>query len=98
MNLEWAIVKDLADEGAFDEAIKDVDAVAHTASPFNFSFKVGPFQFYSGFFMPVVYLLRFVGWQDNVKDMLEPALKGTTSVLEAAKGEASVKAVVITSS
>lgn len=36
--------------------------------------------------------------QDNVKDMLEPALKGTTSILAAAKGEPSVKAVVITSS
>lgn len=30
--------------------------------------------------------------------MLEPALKGTTSVLKAAKNEPSVKSVVITSS
>ncbi|KAL8276665.1 hypothetical protein RQP46_010933 [Phenoliferia psychrophenolica] len=73
-NLEWVIVKDLADDGAFDEAIKGVDAVAHTASPFNFAFK------------------------DNVKDMLKPALKGTTSILKAAMEEPSVKAVTITSS
>ncbi|GEM07308.1 ketoreductase [Rhodotorula toruloides] len=73
-HIHFVIVRDLADDGAFDEAIKGVDAVAHTASPFTFSF------------------------EDNVKDMLEPALKGTTSILEAAKREPSVKSVVITSS
>ena len=26
-------------EGAFDEAVKDVDAIEHTASPFHFRFK-----------------------------------------------------------
>ncbi|BGP31984.1 hypothetical protein JCM10296v2_003763 [Rhodotorula toruloides] len=72
--IHFVIVRDLADDGAFDEAIKGVDAVAHTASRFTFSFK------------------------DNVKDMLEPALKGTTSMHEAAKREPSVKSVVITSS
>ncbi|ORY92678.1 NAD-P-binding protein [Leucosporidium creatinivorum] len=73
-NIEFVIVKELAEDGAFDEAIKGVDAVAHTASPFFTTFK------------------------DNVKDMLEPALKGTTSILKAAKSEPSVKSVVITSS
>ncbi|GJN94209.1 hypothetical protein Rhopal_007283-T1 [Rhodotorula paludigena] len=37
--LEWAIVKDIAAPGAFDEAIKGVDIVAHTASPFHFDVK-----------------------------------------------------------
>ncbi|GAA6027173.1 hypothetical protein JCM8097_002454 [Rhodosporidiobolus ruineniae] len=37
-------------------------------------------------------------FEDNVRDMLEPALKGTLSVLEAAAKEESVKNVVITSS
>lgn len=31
-NIEWAIVKELADDGAFDEAIKGVDAVAQSVS------------------------------------------------------------------
>ncbi|BGP20659.1 hypothetical protein JCM10213_001095 [Rhodosporidiobolus nylandii] len=35
--LEWAIVKDVAAEGAFDSAIKGVDLVAHTASPFHYN-------------------------------------------------------------
>ncbi|PPQ69915.1 LOW QUALITY PROTEIN: hypothetical protein CVT25_002473 [Psilocybe cyanescens] len=30
---EWVVVEDITKEGAFDEAVKDVDAVEHTASP-----------------------------------------------------------------
>ncbi|TBU38651.1 NAD(P)-binding protein [Dichomitus squalens] len=33
--LEYVIVEDIAKEGAFDEAVVDVDAIAHTASPFH---------------------------------------------------------------
>lgn len=33
---QYVIVKDIAEDGAFDEAVKGVDAVAHTASPFHF--------------------------------------------------------------
>lgn len=33
---ETVIVKDITQEGAFDEAVEGVDAVAHTASPFHF--------------------------------------------------------------
>ncbi|GFZ50367.1 hypothetical protein JCM24511_08124 [Saitozyma sp. JCM 24511] len=33
---EYAIVKDIVEEGAFDEAVKGVDAVAHMASPYHF--------------------------------------------------------------
>ena len=33
---EFVIVKDIAEDNAFDEAVKGVDAVAHTASPFHF--------------------------------------------------------------
>ncbi|GAA6060861.1 hypothetical protein JCM10212_006241 [Sporobolomyces blumeae] len=36
-NLEWAIVKDVAADGAFDEAIKGVTILAHTASPFHYN-------------------------------------------------------------
>jgi len=34
--LELAIVKDIAVAGAFDEAVKGVDGIFHTASPFHF--------------------------------------------------------------
>ncbi|KZV97177.1 NAD(P)-binding protein [Exidia glandulosa HHB12029] len=34
---DYVVVKDIAEPGAFDEAVKDVDAVAHTASPVTFS-------------------------------------------------------------
>ncbi|GAA5928441.1 hypothetical protein JCM1841_005674 [Sporobolomyces salmonicolor] len=37
--LEWAIVKDIAEKGAFDEAIKGVSILAHTASPFHYNVK-----------------------------------------------------------
>jgi len=30
----WVVVEDIAQEGAFDEAVKGVNAIAHTASPF----------------------------------------------------------------
>lgn len=33
---EVVVVKDITAPGAFDEAVKDVDAVEHTASPFHF--------------------------------------------------------------
>ena len=44
-------------EGAFDGAVKDVDAVAHTASPFHFQVT-------------------------HPDDLLVPAVKGTTGILE----------------
>ncbi|KAI0286184.1 hypothetical protein BC826DRAFT_1093568 [Russula brevipes] len=34
---ELVVVEDIARDGAFDEAVKGVDAIAHTASPFNFT-------------------------------------------------------------
>ncbi|KAJ7439334.1 D-lactaldehyde dehydrogenase [Mycena latifolia] len=33
---EWVIVADITKEGAFDEAVKSVDAILHMASPFNY--------------------------------------------------------------
>jgi nucleoside-diphosphate-sugar epimerase len=33
---ELVVVEDITKDGAFDEAVKDVDAIAHTASPFHF--------------------------------------------------------------
>ena len=34
--LEFAIVPDITQPGAFDEVVKGVDGIAHTASPFHF--------------------------------------------------------------
>lgn len=34
--LELIIVEDITVPGAFDDAVKDVDAIEHTASPFHF--------------------------------------------------------------
>lgn len=76
--LSYVIVKDIAQETAFDEAVKSdppFDAVLHTASPFHFSVT------------------------DPKKDLLDPAIIGTTGILKAVKKSApSVKRVVITSS
>lgn len=72
--LSFAIVEDIAKEGAFDEAVKSdppFEAVIHTASPFHFN--------------P----------QDIQKDLLDPAIIGTTSVLKAVKKNApTVKRIV----
>ena len=73
--LEFAIVDDFTAPGAFDEAVKGVHGVIHTASPFVLEVN------------------------DNKKDLLDPAIKGTTSLLESiVKNASDVKRVVITSS
>ncbi|ROV98774.1 hypothetical protein VMCG_06786 [Cytospora schulzeri] len=73
--LTTVVVPDITTAGAFDEAVKGVDGVIHTASPFQFEVK------------------------DNVKDLLEPAIKGTNRMLEAVAAHApQVKRIVITSS
>jgi len=75
--LDFRIVGDIAQEGAFDEVVKidGLEAVIHTASPFHFNIT------------------------DTKKDLLDPAIIGTTGVLKAIKNYApTVKRVVITSS
>ena len=73
--LSFAIVQDIVKPGAFDEAVKGVDGVIHTASPFQLQV------------------------ENNERDLLEPALKGTTEILKAVQKNApQVKRVVITSS
>ncbi|KAK9233994.1 hypothetical protein V1525DRAFT_414551 [Lipomyces kononenkoae] len=68
--LSFEIVEDIGAPGAFDEAVKGVDVIVHTASPSN-----------------------------PVKDLLDPAIKGTKSILQAAKNFApQVKRIIITSS
>ncbi|KAI0776385.1 NAD-P-binding protein [Irpex lacteus] len=72
--LEFVIVADITKDGAFDEAVKDVDAVLHTASPFHYN-AVEP------------------------KDIIDPAVLGTTSILDSVRKHApQVKRVIILSS
>ncbi|KFZ20141.1 hypothetical protein V502_03337 [Pseudogymnoascus sp. VKM F-4520 (FW-2644)] len=76
--LDFAIVEDIAQEGAFDKAVisdPPFESVIHTASPFHFNVT------------------------DTKKDLLDPAINGTTGILKAIKKSApTVKHVVITSS
>lgn len=76
--LDFAIVEDIAQEGAFDKAVisdPPFEAVIHTASPFHFNVT------------------------DVQKQLLDPAIIGTTGVLKSIKKSApTVKRVVITSS
>ncbi|TKA70426.1 hypothetical protein B0A55_07897 [Friedmanniomyces simplex] len=76
--LDFAIVEDIAQENAFDEAVKSdppFEAVIHTASPFHFNVT------------------------DVQKQLLDPAIIGTTGILKSVKKSApTVKRVVITSS
>ncbi|CAF9918922.1 MAG: methylglyoxal reductase (NADPH-dependent) gre2 [Heterodermia speciosa] len=76
--LDFAIVEDIAQEGAFNEAVKadpPFEIVIHTSSPFHFNVT------------------------DVKKDLLDPAVVGTTGLLKAVKQSApTVKRVVITSS
>ncbi|CAF9939878.1 MAG: methylglyoxal reductase (NADPH-dependent) gre2 [Heterodermia speciosa] len=73
--LTFAIVPDVASPGAFNDAVKDVDGVIHTASPFA------------------------VEVEDNERDLLQPAIKGTTEIIQAVHTYApQVKRIVITSS
>ncbi|KAI0320496.1 hypothetical protein OF83DRAFT_1027405, partial [Amylostereum chailletii] len=72
--LELVEVADITAPGAFDEAVKGVDLVVHTASPFHLNAK-------------------------TPDEMIDPALKGTLSILESIhKNAPSVKRVVLTSS
>ncbi|KAI0337610.1 NAD(P)-binding protein [Trametopsis cervina] len=71
---ELVIVPDITKEGAFDEAVKGVDAVLHTASPFHYH-------------------------TDDPSEIIDPAVKGTTSILNSVlKHGQSVRRFVLTSS
>lgn len=76
--LDFAIVKDIAVEGAFEQAVQSdppFEAVIHTASPFHYNVT------------------------DIQKELLDPAVVGTTGILKSVKKYApTVKRVVITSS
>ncbi|KAJ9602927.1 Glycine-rich RNA-binding protein 2, mitochondrial [Cladophialophora chaetospira] len=76
--LDFSIVPDITASGAFDQCLKDaqpLDAIVHTASPFNYSTAKIP------------------------TDFINPAVRGTTEIIEsAAKYAPGLKRFVITSS
>jgi nucleoside-diphosphate-sugar epimerase len=73
-NLSFIIVPDITADGAFDEALKDVEKVIHIASP----------------------LAR--PSEDYEADIIQPAIRGTLSILTSALKYPGIKRVVITSS
>ncbi|KAJ3108629.1 methylglyoxal reductase (NADPH-dependent) gre2 [Phlyctochytrium planicorne] len=74
-SFEYVIVKDIAVSNAFDDAVKGVDYVIHSASPFHYN-------------VTNVY-----------KDLIDPAVQGTTGILlSVQKFAPGVKRVVVTSS
>ncbi|KAI0000835.1 hypothetical protein BJV74DRAFT_116510 [Russula compacta] len=71
---ELVVVEDITKDGAFDEAVRGVDAIAHTASPFHYNLK-------------------------SPDDIIIPAVRGTTSILNSAlKHRKTIKRFVLTSS
>ena len=91
--LDFAIVEDIAQPDAFDDAVLSdppFEAVIHTASPFHFNAKD---------IQKVSNRSRLKSRFNIVQDLLDPAIIGTTGILRAIKKSApSVKKVVITSS
>ena len=91
---ELVVVEDVTKDGAFDEAVKDVDAIAYTASPFHHHKSTNP----EG--MP--YFLRVLtmfGAQDTHTDLIIPAVRGTTSILNSALRHGNtLKRLILTSS
>jgi nucleoside-diphosphate-sugar epimerase len=71
---ELVVVEDITKDGAFDEAVKGVDAIAYTASPFHYK-------------------------STNPDDLIIPAVRGTTSILNSALRHGStLKRLILTSS
>jgi nucleoside-diphosphate-sugar epimerase len=73
-SLEFIIVPDILADGAYDDAVKGVTYILHSASPISFP-------------------------TDNPeRDLIAPAVNGTTGILKSAAKVSSVKRIVITSS
>jgi nucleoside-diphosphate-sugar epimerase len=72
--LTFVVVPNIEKEGAFDEAVKDVEYIVHIASPL-----AKPSD-------------------DDEANLIQPAIRGTVSILYSALKQPSVKRIVITSS
>jgi nucleoside-diphosphate-sugar epimerase len=92
-SFELVVVEDIIKEGAFDEAIKGVDIIAYTASPFHHK-STNP----DGMPYFIRILILFVA-QVTDTDLIIPAVRGTTSILNSALRHGnSLKRFILTSS
>jgi nucleoside-diphosphate-sugar epimerase len=91
---ELVVVEDITRDGAFDEVVKDVDAIAHTASPFHYK-STNP-DGMSDF----LWILILFGAQDTAYiELIIPAVQGTTSILNSALKHGNfLKRFILTSS
>ncbi|KAH9057432.1 hypothetical protein EDB87DRAFT_1823648 [Lactarius vividus] len=81
--LELVVVEDITKDSAFDEAVKGVDAIANTASPFHYN-AIDPDS---------------ASDSGGVIDVIVPTVQGTTSILNSAlKHGTGVRRVILTSS
>jgi nucleoside-diphosphate-sugar epimerase len=90
---ELVVVEDITKDGAFDEAVKGVDVIAHTASPFNFK-ATNPDGMI--LFLPKMFKSSL---NEIYSDLIIPAVRGTTSILNSSlKHGSTVKRLILTSS
>jgi nucleoside-diphosphate-sugar epimerase len=91
---ELVVVEDITKDGAFDKAVKGVDAIAHTASPFHYN-STNPDGMSNCFWMPILLVVD----DQTYSDLIVPAVQGTTAILNSAlKHGSTLKRVVLTSS
>ena len=93
--LELVVLEDITKDGAFDEVVKGVDAIVHTASPFHYN-AIDP----GGRSNRSRNILNVYAVGDAFHtELIVPAVLGTTSILNSAlKYGAGVKRIVLTSS
>ncbi|PFH47275.1 hypothetical protein AMATHDRAFT_87804, partial [Amanita thiersii Skay4041] len=91
---EVVVVEDFTKDGAFDEAVKGVEAIQHTASPFHFNAddpKGMCIEQYSRFINTIRACL--------FTELIDPAVNGTVGILQSASKYApNVKRIVILAS
>jgi nucleoside-diphosphate-sugar epimerase len=93
--LELVVVEDITKDGAFDEVVKGIDVIAHTASPFHFKATNPDGEQFLSYRKVVFFNLR----NGIHSDIIIPAVRGTTSILNSAlKHGSNVKRFVLTSS
>ena len=91
---ELVVVEDITKDGAFDEAVKGVDVIAHTASPFHYN-ATNPDGMSNCFWMTILSVID----DHTLSELIVPAVQGTTTMLKSAlKHGSTLKRVVLTSS
>lgn len=89
--LDVVLVPDIIDPAAYDQVLQGVTLVIHAASPL--AAEVPHFAL-----LQITRTLSLPQTEDPKKDILDPAIKGTTNILKAVLKFPKVKRVVITSS